>query len=60
MNSSKSKIIKREFTVDPMRGAAAMFVNSTAEGLPLMSMTRKGDKVICLYGNELDSTVAKK
>jgi hypothetical protein len=49
-----TKTIKREFTVDPRRGAACMLAGSTAEGLPLVSMTRKGDKVVCVYGGEPD------
>ena len=43
-------LVRREFTVDPYQGAAAMFAGSTAEGLPLHSMTRKGNKVVCIYG----------
>jgi hypothetical protein len=42
-------IVRREFAVDPYQGAAAMFAGSTAEGLPLASMTRKGSKVVCIY-----------
>ena len=41
--------IRREFTVNPYQGAAAMFAGSTAEGKPLVSMERKGNKVICFY-----------
>jgi len=45
----KSKRIVRRFTINPEQGAAAMLVGSTAEGLPLKSMKRNGNKVIAIY-----------
>ena len=46
----KKKRIIRKFEVDPCRGMAAMLVGSKAEGLPLKSMVRKGNKVTAIYG----------
>lgn len=38
-------VIKREFTFSPYQGAAALFASSTAEGLPLIFMSRKGSNM---------------
>jgi hypothetical protein len=45
----KLKRIVRKFTVDECQGAAALLVGSTAEGLPLKCMDRKGTKVTAIY-----------
>lgn len=45
----KLKRIVRKFTVDEEQGAAALFVGSTAEGLPLRFMDRTGTKVVAIY-----------
>ena len=47
--SNKKKRIVRKFTVDPERGAASLLAGSFAEGLPLKSMVRKGNKVVAVY-----------
>ena len=48
-NRVSSRQIVRRFTADPEQGMAAMIVGSTAEGLPLYSMTRKGNRVVAVY-----------
>lgn len=50
MNKKSMKTIVRKFTVDKYQSAVSMFVGSTAEGLPLQSITRRGNKVTCVYG----------
>jgi hypothetical protein len=45
----KKKQVVRKFTADSEQGSVAMLAGSTAEGLPLKSITRKGNKVIAIY-----------
>jgi len=51
MNKRKhSRLIRRKFTLPSTQGAAALLVGSTAEGKPLLSMKRQGNKVVAIYG----------
>jgi len=49
--SKKKKVTRavRKFTLEPEVGAAAFLAGSTAECLPLKSMSRKGNKVVAVY-----------
>ena len=38
--------IVRRFTANPEQGMTALLAGSTAEGMPLQSMSRKGNKVV--------------
>lgn len=46
------RYIVRNFTIPKSIGAAALLMGSTAEGFPLLSMTRKDENVIAVYGNK--------
>lgn len=54
LQSTTRTTIKREFTIPVTQGAAALLVGSTAEGLPLISMKRKGEQVVAVYGDKYE------
>lgn len=50
MQTKKNKKrIVRQFTANPEMGMAALLAGTRAEGLPLKSMVRKGNKVTVVY-----------
>ena len=52
MKKEKKRIVRKFVVNDPYQGIAGMLAGTSVDGLHLLSMERKGNKVKAVYGTK--------